>query len=158
MRQIELHRADPSVPLIPPPHPVTAFLKKNWIYIFLTLLNTANLIKAVSAATGPLTRKHVLTISLSIAGLLLVVILLLIRMTIDMLRRFAKHTWDALDGLHEVDVIHSEWLRKHGEEIVHVLKHLQDDDAASQDNGSNSDSPAKTSDSPQPKQIEAPKT
>ena len=30
MRQIELFRTDPNVGLKPPPHPVTAFVKRNW--------------------------------------------------------------------------------------------------------------------------------
>jgi hypothetical protein len=32
MRQTELHRVDPTVPLVPPPHPITSFIKHYGIY------------------------------------------------------------------------------------------------------------------------------
>jgi hypothetical protein len=53
MRQIELHRADPTVPLVPPAHPITRFLKTHGVPLISIGLNLGFLIHDVRQ-TGPL--------------------------------------------------------------------------------------------------------
>lgn len=67
MRQIELHRADPSVPIIPPPHPVTQFFKRNWVVILVITGISGNLFALILELreTGPITRGQVFRIALS---------------------------------------------------------------------------------------------
>jgi hypothetical protein len=72
-RQIELHRADPTVPLVPPAHPITRFLKTHGAPIISIGLNLGFLIDELRR-TGPITRYQVFSIVLftvSLAGLVL---------------------------------------------------------------------------------------
>ena len=68
MRQIELHRADPSVPLLPPPHPLTLFCKKWSALIVGVCINLAFLISAFTRV-GPITRLEVLSIAVFTSAL-----------------------------------------------------------------------------------------
>jgi hypothetical protein len=59
MRQIALHRADPSVPLVPPPHPITRFFKNRLFMLlniffngFFIVMNAYFLVREVNK-TGP---------------------------------------------------------------------------------------------------------
>jgi hypothetical protein len=61
-RQIELHRADPSVPLTPSPHPLTAFLTKWWFIPVFGIVNACDLVR-VLLKTTPLTRMEIFEIS-----------------------------------------------------------------------------------------------
>jgi hypothetical protein len=67
MRQIELHREDPSVPLIPPPHPATQFFNRNAPVILGVAVNLATLIFQL-LQTGAITRGQVFSISMSTVG------------------------------------------------------------------------------------------
>jgi hypothetical protein len=72
MRQIELHRVDPTVPLVPPAHPITQSLKKRVVFIInigVNLLLLANELRK----TGPMTRGDVFSIALLICVLTFVV-------------------------------------------------------------------------------------
>jgi hypothetical protein len=72
-RQIELHRADPTVPLVPPAHPITRFLKTHGAFIIGVGLNLGLLIKELRQ-TGPITRYQVFSIALltsTVVGLIL---------------------------------------------------------------------------------------
>src|SRR5467141_686616 len=65
MRQIELHRVDQSVPLVPPPNVFTKFLQRNFRHINLAVnavLNIAFLTERVRSAT-PLTKGEVVAIA-----------------------------------------------------------------------------------------------
>lgn len=68
MRQIELHRADPSIPMVPPPSPITLFLKNWGILVFNVLFNIGVLINQL-LKTGPITRGEVFLIALSMSSL-----------------------------------------------------------------------------------------
>ena len=68
MRQIELHREDPLVPLVPPPHPITRFLKRYGFVIINVCLNLGFLIQEM-LRTGPITRSQVFSIALFTAFL-----------------------------------------------------------------------------------------
>jgi hypothetical protein len=68
MRQIELHRLDPTVPLTPPPSPVTRFLRNYGPLILNLSLNVGILVNELRK-TGPITKAQIFTIALSTAGL-----------------------------------------------------------------------------------------
>jgi hypothetical protein len=74
MRQIELHRADPSVSLIPPPHPATRFIKRNGIFIVSVIIEIAVLTKEMRQ-TEPITRWDVFNIALAVAALAYLILL-----------------------------------------------------------------------------------
>jgi hypothetical protein len=69
MRQIELHRADPTVPLVPPAHPITRFLKRHGVPLIGIGLNLGFLIHDVRQ-TGPITRSQVYSIAFGTAAVL----------------------------------------------------------------------------------------
>jgi hypothetical protein len=67
-RQIEMHREDPSVPLKPPPHPVTRALKASASYLALipgACMLLAHLVSAMGRE-GPVTRVEVFDISFTL--------------------------------------------------------------------------------------------
>jgi hypothetical protein len=74
MRQIELHRADPSIPVVPPLNPITLFLKNWGILIFNVLFNIGVLINQL-LKTGPITRGQVFLIALSLSSLAFILLL-----------------------------------------------------------------------------------
>jgi hypothetical protein len=69
MRQIELHRVDPAVPLVPPPHPMTHFFKLWGVPIINISVDLSFLIYEASQ-TGPVTREQVFSIALFTASLI----------------------------------------------------------------------------------------
>lgn len=91
MRQIELHRADASVPLKPPPHPVTRFFKRNWFVLVFGTLNFSGLLHEIFEKS-PLTRYEAFNIALTTAGLMIVFVT-------DVLRRMSRmmeKTWEII--------------------------------------------------------------
>jgi hypothetical protein len=68
MRQIELHRLDPSVPLVPLPHPITQFFKNYAAFMVNVAMNLTFLTNALRQ-TGPITRFQVLSIAVFTGGL-----------------------------------------------------------------------------------------
>ena len=73
MRQIELHRVDPSVPLAPPPNAFTKFLQRNFRHIYLAVnvvLNIAFLTEHLRSTTL-LTKAEVFAIAFFTNGLFL---------------------------------------------------------------------------------------
>jgi hypothetical protein len=75
MRQIELHRADPTVPLVPPPHPITRFLKSYGIYgwcIAWTTYDAFLLVRDLGKPT-PVTREAVALIVVDMIGIVLMI-------------------------------------------------------------------------------------
>jgi hypothetical protein len=78
MRLIEMHRTDPTVPLVPPPHRVTRFLKQYALSITAFGLNIGSLISEMFQK-GPLTRLQVFSIALSTGALLFLILLELAR-------------------------------------------------------------------------------
>lgn len=76
MRQIELHRADPSVPITPPPHGVTLFFKRNFWYWWCLAFGGWDvwiLIKDLNKTT-PVTRAVIFDIGLDISGIFFMLI------------------------------------------------------------------------------------
>jgi hypothetical protein len=74
LRQIELHRADPSIPLVPPPHPVTQVVWRYGYYVAAAAYDTFMLVRDMHA-TGPLTRGDVAKISLDMISLAAIIAL-----------------------------------------------------------------------------------
>jgi hypothetical protein len=68
MRQIELFRKDPNVPLKPPPHRVTLFLKDNWYFIVIAAFDLVMLVRDMSKTT-PVTRTVIFDIGLDLVAL-----------------------------------------------------------------------------------------
>jgi hypothetical protein len=67
MRQIELHRADPSIPLLPPPHPATTFFKTNTVFILSLVWNCCWLVRELTLTT-PVTRADILAITMLVGS------------------------------------------------------------------------------------------
>lgn len=77
MRQIELHRADPAVPLAPPLHPVTRFLKSYGFYgwcLGWTAYDVFLLVRDLRQTT-PVTRDVVAKIVVDILGVVLMIMI-----------------------------------------------------------------------------------
>lgn len=74
LRQIEIYRQNPVAGLIPPPHPLTAFLKSYWSTLAVVGGPLVSLVAGLSS-NKPVSRFDVFTISLStvmlVAGLFL---------------------------------------------------------------------------------------
>jgi hypothetical protein len=91
MRQIELHRIDPNVPVVPPPHKVTVFLKRNWYFLYFLadgLFVGRRLIKHLDETT-PVTREVVFDITIEVLALSA---LILMACLFPILRRAAETT------------------------------------------------------------------
>jgi hypothetical protein len=67
IRQIELHRIDPTIPLVPPPHRYTQFLKTYGYFLGFGTLDIVILIRDMYQAT-PVTRGVVFDIVLDVLG------------------------------------------------------------------------------------------
>jgi hypothetical protein len=74
MRQIELHRADPTVPLVPPLHPYTRFIRRYGYYIAAATYD-AIMLERDLGGTKPLTRGIVAEISLDVTGITVMILL-----------------------------------------------------------------------------------
>jgi hypothetical protein len=72
MRQIELHRTDPTVSLVPPLHPVTHFLKTYGSFLALGIYDLVMLMRQMHETT-PVTRQVIFGISLDMAGIVLMI-------------------------------------------------------------------------------------
>jgi len=77
MRQIELHRADPKVPLHPPAHTVTRFLKDKWIYMMYLACIIYNVVVVIGYArqTTPPMARDVIDIAFHMVGIIFFVFL-----------------------------------------------------------------------------------
>jgi hypothetical protein len=97
MRQIELHRADPSVPLIPPPHPTTRFFKRHGPPIMNIGMGIVFLVQELRQ-TGPITRGQVFLIAFYTASLyfwvLVDVLIMLFYSAIKIASETSKETVD----------------------------------------------------------------
>src|ERR1700733_13264287 len=98
MRQIELHREDPSVPLIPPPHPFTKFLKTHGIFVINFILNIWFLIDDLRQ-TGPITRFQVFGIAFYTVVLFALVLMEAMIMFIGKATEVAKQYMNMFDRL-----------------------------------------------------------
>ncbi len=98
MRQIELHRIDPSVPVAPPPHAVTLFLKQRW-YLWYSLLfggfDLGMLVRDLGKTT-PITRVVVFDIALDMIG---VVLMAFMPVLISLLNRAGETASKTIDVL-----------------------------------------------------------
>lgn len=76
MRQIELHRADPTVPLVPPPHSVTQFLRTNFWYLYSLafMLWVLYVLKRDLSQSTPVTRTTVLYICVDVGAIILMIV------------------------------------------------------------------------------------
>jgi len=68
IRQIELHRADPSVPITPPPSAITRFFRRYRLMIFNVVLNGGVIVHQL-LKTGQITRGDIFIISFSTVAL-----------------------------------------------------------------------------------------
>jgi hypothetical protein len=101
MRQIELHRADPIVPVTPPPHAVTVFLKQRW-YLWYSLLfggfDLGMLITDLNKTT-PVTRGVVFDITLGMIGVTLMALMPVAISTFSVLNRAGETASKTIDVL-----------------------------------------------------------
>jgi hypothetical protein len=70
MRQIELHRIDPTIPLVPPPHPFTRFLKTYGYFLGFGTFDLVMFIRDMRQST-PVTRQVVFDIVLDMLAVVL---------------------------------------------------------------------------------------
>jgi hypothetical protein len=105
MRQIELHRSDPTVPLVPPAHPITRFLKIHGVPLICIGLNLGFLIHDVRQ-TGPITRSQVSSIAFGTAAVLGLVLMevwgFMLREIIKLMDRQMDMQADALLRLNHI--------------------------------------------------------
>lgn len=94
MRQVELHRMDPSVSLIPPPHPATRFLKRYRVFVAGIVINLIVLI-VESFRSGPITRVQVLNIVVPTVAMGVFFVLFLIAKLFDQIIEVFRSAWDA---------------------------------------------------------------
>jgi hypothetical protein len=101
MRQIELHRTDPTIPLVPPPHPITRFLRS---YGFNTLfygwclgwaIHDAFRVAGDLRETTPVTRDVVFQLVFDIVATVLLAILGVQNLISDMQKGISnrRHRW-----------------------------------------------------------------
>jgi hypothetical protein len=112
MRQIELHRVDPTVPLVPPPHPFTKFLRRNanlLIFIINFGLNLSFLIKHLLSTTA-LTRMEVFDIALFTSAMFFALLMYLVTLNLLQIIRardqnldMIEKLWDVFKKLHPLD-------------------------------------------------------
>jgi len=79
MRQIELHRENPSVPLIPPPHLATRFILRNVISIInvifiISVIGEVAILIWVMLQKGPITRGNIFNIAFATVALAYILI------------------------------------------------------------------------------------
>lgn len=101
MRQIELHRADPTVPLVPPPHAVTQFIKSNFWYGYSLafMLWVLYVLKRDLSQSTPVTRTTVLYICIDVGAFILTIIfIVLVSINRWITASFRSHerVWDIL--------------------------------------------------------------
>jgi len=96
MRQIELHRVNPTVPLVPPPHPVTQFFKVYGAPIFSIILNTGFLIHDLRQ-TGPITRGQVFSIALDTGAIFSMIVLIGALLLFNITAAVARQTVEMFD-------------------------------------------------------------
>jgi hypothetical protein len=96
MRQIELHRADPSVPLEPPPHPVTRFIRDSATYIVpaVGILLNVIILWIILKRTGPVTRGQVFFIAQALAGIVFLLVLMIIAQTSEVILKYVYSIFD----------------------------------------------------------------
>lgn len=68
MRQVELHRADPSVPVKPPLGPIAQFFKTSAIFLFL-ILSSAFMLHQDLNESSPISRHDVLDIAIHVVSM-----------------------------------------------------------------------------------------
>ncbi len=91
MRQIELHRADPNVPVTPPPHGIILFFKRNFWYWYCLAFGGRDLwllIRELGKNT-PVTREVIFDIALDMTGIFFMI---LIALLISIMKWEAKTT------------------------------------------------------------------
>jgi hypothetical protein len=116
MRQIELHRGDPSVPITPPPHAVTQFLKRHGFPLLGIGISAFYLVHDLRAA-GPVTRGDVFSIALNTSVIFYWLSMESLRfLDVSIMRMMEGHrrVIDALSGnvTKIIEVISGERLRK----------------------------------------------
>lgn len=101
MRQIELHRADPSVPVTPPPHGITLFFKRNFWYWYCLVFGGFNLWALIRdlGKNTPVTRAVVFDISLDMIGVFFMALFTLLSAMLNRDARNAEVADKMLDVL-----------------------------------------------------------
>jgi hypothetical protein len=105
MRQIELHRADPTVPLVPPPHLFTKFLRRNANRLILIVnfgINLSFLIEHLLSTTA-LTRTEVFAIALFTSALFFTILMYLMTRDVDRSLDVIEKLWDVIKKLRPLD-------------------------------------------------------
>jgi hypothetical protein len=103
MRQIELHRADPSIPLTPPPHAITLFFRRNFWYWWCLVFGVNDirmLVRDLSQNT-PVTRMVVFDIALDLIAFFSMSLIALLIFMLDRDTKAAETVGkiiDVLDG------------------------------------------------------------
>ena len=93
MRQVEAHRRDPAVGLIPPPHPLTLFYRKHSALLTIGPLSILWIVLQFFRE-GPVTRYSVLAIAVSVGAIVFAVFIDLLNRGMTVLGRLI----DAIDA------------------------------------------------------------
>jgi hypothetical protein len=96
MRQIELFRNDPSVPLTQPPHRFTRFVKEYGFFVVFGGFDLFVLIRDLNQTT-PITRRVVFDIVLDMAGVFGMVFLAFVTAILRRVTDAAKKTMQMMD-------------------------------------------------------------
>lgn len=94
-RQIELHRKDPSVPLKPPPHPATQFLRTWFWYIGGIGFPVVSLLMELRQK-GPVTRGELVGVAVSTGELAFTLAMLLASIMMRFLTKELKEIFSPL--------------------------------------------------------------
>src|SRR5258708_29326557 len=95
MRQIELHRRDPSVPLTPPRHPITIWLIQYGPALASIAWNIRYLYKDLTTTTA-MTRGDVLNISMEVASIACLIGFIVFIFMLDKITRILTKIIDIL--------------------------------------------------------------
>lgn len=89
LRQIEAFRQDPSVGLVPPPHPVRLFFRKHRSALLIGGTGTISLLASL-IRQGPVTRFQVLTIAAGLASILFALLIDILEGLVRILERIVN--------------------------------------------------------------------
>lgn len=101
MRQIELHRSNPTVPLRPPLHPVTRFVRGYGYFVVFFIYNVVIVI-VDRRQTTPLTREDVYDLAFHMIGVVVMIFLAMATFAGEVAAMATKMTISTLEDIDRV--------------------------------------------------------